>query len=48
MDAVAEIGGNPVSKQLGMEMSRLPRDGIAEPNPSRETKFSGANADKEI
>ena len=27
-------------------MSRLARDGL--PNPSRETKFSGANADKDI
>ena len=28
-------------------MSRLTRDGTA-PNPSRETKFSGTNADREI
>ena len=29
-----------------MEMGRLMRDGVAE--PSRETEFSGANADREI
>ena len=32
---------------LSVEMSRLTRDGIL-PNPSRETKFSGVNADREI
>ena len=34
MDAVAELGRNPVSKHqisLSMEMSRLTRDGTAEP-----------------
>ena len=34
MDAGAELGRNPVSKhqiQLSMEMSRLTRDGTAEP-----------------
>ena len=31
---------------LSMEMSRLTWDGTAE--PSRETKFSGANGDREI
>ena len=34
MDAAAELGRNPVSKhqiQLSMEMSRLTRDGTAEP-----------------
>ena len=50
MDAAAELGRNPVSKhhrfRLSMEMSRLTRDGL--PKPSRETKFSGTNADKEI
>ena len=30
-----------------MEMSRLTR-GTGLPNPSREAKFSGANADREI
>ena len=49
MDAAAEIGRNPVvSKRtrfsLGMEMSRLTRDGTTE--PVRETKFSGANGDR--
>ena len=49
MDTAAELGRNPVSKhqiQPGMEMSRLTRLGL--PNPSREIKFSGANADREI
>ena len=51
MDAAAELGENPVSKHnyrfsLSMEMSRLTREGTAE--PSRETKLSGANADREI
>ena len=31
MDAAAELGRNPVSKILSTEMSRLTRDGIAEP-----------------
>ena len=34
MDAAAEIGRNPVSEHqisLSIEMSRLPRDGTAEP-----------------
>ena len=31
-----------------MKMSRLARDGTGLPNPSRETKFSGTNADREI
>ena len=30
MDAAAELGKNPVSKHLSMEMSRLTRDGTAE------------------
>ena len=50
MGAAAELGKNPVSKhqiqpEYG-EMSRLTRDGTAE--PVRETKFSGANADREM
>ena len=28
-------------------MSRLTRDGTGRPNPSRETRFSGANGDRE-
>ena len=46
----AGMGRNPVSKHqisLSLEMSRLTRDGTAGGNPSRETKFSGANADRE-
>ena len=48
-DAAAEIGRNSVSTRfsLSMEMSRLTRDGTAKP-VSRETKFSGANGDREI
>ena len=47
MDAAAELGRSPVSKhQIHMEMSRLTQDGTAE--PVLETKFSGANADREI
>ena len=40
MDAVAELGRNPVSKtrfSLGMEMSRLTRDETAEPVPRDQT-----------
>ena len=51
MDAAAELGRNPVSKHqirfsLSKEVSRLTRDGAVD--PSRETKFSGANADRKI
>ena len=49
MDAAVELGRNPVSKHrfsLSMEMSRLTRDGTAE--PARETKLSGANEDRDI
>ena len=50
MDATAELGRNPVSKhhiqpQYGDEQADAGRDCR---NPSRETKFSGANADREI
>ena len=51
MDAVAEIGNNPVIRHNiqseYIEMSRLTRDSGL-PNPSRETKFSGTNGDREI
>ena len=47
MDDAAELGRNPVSKHQIIEMSRLARDGTAEP-PSRETKISGTNGDSEI
>ena len=50
MDSPAGHGRNPVRKpQIQpeyMEMRRLARDGL--PNPSRETKFSGANGDREM
>ena len=51
MDATAELGRNPVSKhqiqpELSMEISRLTRDGTAEP-VSRD-QISGTNADREI
>ena len=43
MDAAAEIGRNPVSKHQ-IQLSR--EAGL--PNPSRETKFSGANGDRQL
>ena len=47
MDAAAELGRNPVSKhQIQPEYGDGQAEGL--PNPSRETKFSGANADREI
>ena len=33
---------------LRMEMSRMTRDGTGRPNPFRDTKFSGANANREV
>ena len=50
MDAAAEIGRNPVSKhqiqpERGDEQADAGRDCR---DPSRETKSSGANADREI
>ena len=48
MGASAELGRNPVSTRfsLSMEMSRLTRDGTAEP-VSRD-QISGANADRDF
>ena len=49
MDAAAEIGGDLASKhqvQPDIEMSRLTRDGTAD--PSHEIKFSGVNGDREV
>ena len=48
MDAAAELGRNPVKKHRiqTMEMSTLTQAAV--PNPSRETKFSGANGNKYI
>ena len=50
MDAAAELGRNPVSKhQIQPEYCDEQADaGRDWPNPSRETKLSGANADREI
>ena len=50
MDAAVELGRNPVSKhQIQHEYGDEQADaGQSLPNPSRETKFSGANADREI
>ena len=49
MDAAAELGRNPVSKhQIQPEHGDEQADAGRLPNPSRETKFSGANADMEI
>ena len=50
MDAAAELGRNPVSKhqiqpEYGDEQANA-RRGL--PNPSSETNFSGANANREI
>ena len=52
MDAAAELGRNPVSKhqiqsEYGDEQADAGRYSIL-PNPSRETKFSGTNADRKI
>ena len=52
MDATAELERNPVASkhhiqpEYGDEQADAGRDWL--PIPSRETKFSGANADKEI
>ena len=48
MDAAAELVRNPVSKhQIQPEYGDEQAD-AGLPNPSRETRFSGANADGEI
>ena len=52
MDAAAELGRNPVSNkhhiqpEHGDERADAGRGSL--PNPSRETKFSGAIGDREI
>ena len=51
MDAAAELRRNPVSKhqtqpEYGDEQAGSGRNCL--PNPSRKTKFSGANADREM
>ena len=51
MDTAAELGRNLVSKhqiqlEYGDEQADAGRTGL--PSPSRETKFSGANGDREI
>ena len=50
MEAAAELGRNLVSKhQIQPEYEDEQADvGTGLPNPSRETKFSGTNADREI
>ena len=50
MDAVAEIGRNPVSKHQIQPVygERAGWRGAGLLKPSRETKFSGANGDREI
>ena len=50
MDAAAEIWRNPAIKhQVHPEYEEWAgRGGTGRPKPSRETKFSGANGDKEI
>ena len=49
MDAAAEIGRNPVSKHpIQPEYGeRAGWRGTGQPNPSRKTKFSSANGDRE-
>ena len=53
MDATAELGRNTVNKyqiqpECGDEQADAGRRYSILPNPSRETKFSGTNADREI
>ena len=48
MDAAAEPGNNPVSKQQVQPEHRDEQADAGLPSPSRETKFSGANEDREI
>ena len=50
MDAAAEIGRNPASKhQIQPECGECAGwRGTGRPNPSRETKFAGADGDREI
>ena len=50
MDAAAELGKNPVSKHhIQPKYGDVQADaGTGLPNPSRETKLSGAYADREI
>ena len=47
MDAAAGLGRNPVSKhQIQLEYGDEQADAGRDCHPSRETKFSGANADR--
>ena len=49
MDAAAEVARNPVSKHhIQPEYGDEQADGTELPNPSRETKFSGANGNREL
>ena len=49
MDAAAELGRNPVSKhQIQPEYGDEQADAGRAAEPSREIKFSGTNADREI
>ena len=51
MDATTEIGRNFVSKyqiQPGLSVENEQADAGRRPDPSRETKFSGADGDREI
>ena len=48
MDAAAELGRNPVSKhQIHPGYRYIGWRGTGLPKPSRETKFSGSNVDRE-
>ena len=48
MDAAAELGRDPVSKHQFQPAEYGDERGTGLPNPSRETKFSDANGDREI
>ena len=48
MDAAAGIGSNPVSKHQIQPEYRDEQADTGLPNPSRETKFSGANGGRKI
>ena len=47
-DAVAESGRNPANKHHIQSESRAAWRGTGRPNPFRETRFSGTNADREM
>ena len=48
MEAAAELGRNPVSKHQIQSEYGVEQADAEQPNPSRDTIFSGANGDSEI